>query len=94
MFCTNCGKEISDKASICIHCGVSTKKEIENIGWSEGAVLFFYILSFFVPIIGVIIGVVGSDKVNAKKILNFSLIMIGINIFLWILLILIAASNA
>ncbi|MDE6850581.1 MAG: zinc-ribbon domain-containing protein, partial [Clostridia bacterium] len=24
MFCKNCGKEIDDKASICIYCGVAT----------------------------------------------------------------------
>ena len=24
MFCTNCGKEIDDKAVICVHCGVPT----------------------------------------------------------------------
>ena len=23
MFCRNCGKEIDDKAAVCIHCGVS-----------------------------------------------------------------------
>lgn len=25
MFCYNCGKEIDDKAVVCIHCGVETK---------------------------------------------------------------------
>ena len=25
MYCRNCGKEIDDKAVICIHCGVATK---------------------------------------------------------------------
>ncbi len=24
MFCKNCGKEIDDKATVCIHCGVPT----------------------------------------------------------------------
>ncbi len=24
MYCTNCGKEIDDKAVVCIHCGVAT----------------------------------------------------------------------
>ena len=24
MFCNNCGKEISDEAVICVHCGVAT----------------------------------------------------------------------
>ena len=25
MFCSNCGKEIDDKAAVCIYCGVATK---------------------------------------------------------------------
>ncbi len=25
MFCHNCGKEISNKAVVCVHCGVETK---------------------------------------------------------------------
>lgn len=24
MFCKNCGKEIDDKAAVCIYCGVAT----------------------------------------------------------------------
>lgn len=27
MFCTNCGKEIDDKAVVCIGCGVAVKKD-------------------------------------------------------------------
>ena len=30
MFCTNCGKEIADKAVLCIHCGCKTEKTFEN----------------------------------------------------------------
>ncbi len=26
MFCYNCGKEIDDKAVVCVNCGVETKK--------------------------------------------------------------------
>jgi len=25
MYCKNCGKEIDDKAIVCVHCGVETK---------------------------------------------------------------------
>lgn len=35
MFCYNCGKEIDEKAVVCVHCGVETKnmnqKEDKNI---------------------------------------------------------------
>lgn len=30
MFCSNCGKEIDDKAVICIHCGCATKNQSEQ----------------------------------------------------------------
>ena len=28
MFCFNCGKEIADKAVICVHCGVPTNNSV------------------------------------------------------------------
>lgn len=27
MYCKNCGKEIDDKAAVCIHCGVATHEQ-------------------------------------------------------------------
>ena len=30
MFCKNCGKEIDDKAAICVHCGVKTNLKTNN----------------------------------------------------------------
>lgn len=30
MFCNNCGKEISDKASVCVGCGISIKNKPIN----------------------------------------------------------------
>ena len=30
MFCYNCGKEIDDKAVVCVHCGVETKNMKSN----------------------------------------------------------------
>ena len=32
MYCNNCGKEIDDNASICVHCGVATKNNSANNG--------------------------------------------------------------
>ena len=29
MFCKNCGKEIDDKASVCVFCGVATEQQSE-----------------------------------------------------------------
>lgn len=30
MFCKNCGKEIAEKAVICVHCGVATNDSLAN----------------------------------------------------------------
>lgn len=55
MFCKNCGNEIADKAIMCPKCGIAmeNKKEI-----STGTLVFGYILSVFIPIIGFIIGII------------------------------------
>ncbi len=35
MYCSNCGKEVSDKAVVCIHCGVALKPEFNPSGEPE-----------------------------------------------------------
>lgn len=30
MYCKNCGKEIDDKAAVCIHCGVATHEQTQQ----------------------------------------------------------------
>lgn len=30
MFCNNCGKQIDDKAAVCIHCGVATHETVQQ----------------------------------------------------------------
>lgn len=32
MFCKNCGREIDDKAAVCVYCGVSTGLPLTNSG--------------------------------------------------------------
>ncbi len=63
-FCTTCGNEIDDKASICIKCGVPTQnlnKEQSSQDETLLAVLGglgVFGLTIFIPILGVILGVV------------------------------------
>ena len=33
--CPECGKEISDRAEVCIHCGLPFKKMGEDIYWFD-----------------------------------------------------------
>ena len=58
MFCKNCGKEINDKATICIHCGCSTgnnnvDEEFTNVSKKTIGVL----MGFFLGLIGLVIGI-------------------------------------
>ena len=58
LFCKNCGKEIDDKASICINCGVSTHSinstnDNGGFGWN--------ILGCCIPIVGLILYLVWKD---------------------------------
>ncbi|MGL4849047.1 MAG: zinc-ribbon domain-containing protein [Clostridium sp.] len=58
MYCKNCGKEIDDKAVVCIHCGVPTKIEAANdnggFGWG--------LLGCCIPIVGLILFLVWKDS--------------------------------
>ncbi len=67
MYCVNCGKEIDEKAAICLGCGCEVKqknnfsKDTGSIGWG--------FLGFFVPLAGFILWAVLNDTQpkNAKK---------------------------
>ena len=76
MFCKNCGKEIDDNASVCIHCGVATgvKKEVEEkklnafglAGFIVSLVSLWLGMYFCIAsIVGLALSIVGM--VNAKK---------------------------
>lgn len=50
MFCTNCGKEIDDKAFVCPHCGVKQK-----CGSEDGPVGGLGVVCFLFPLVGLIL---------------------------------------
>ncbi len=65
MFCSKCGKEIDDKAYMCVHCGATTedtapkpapkvKNDSGSFGWA--------VLGFFFPIAGLIVWLAGKDS--------------------------------
>lgn len=47
MFCQNCGKEIDDKAVVCVHCGCATNNTLststENKSWSATLLLCLFL---------------------------------------------------
>ncbi len=57
MFCKNCGKEIDDKADICIYCGVSTKSWQEKAGETVKKTNGFGIAGFVVSLVSLWLGV-------------------------------------
>lgn len=97
-FCSNCGNELVDEAVICPKCGVSVENKVQaNNGSndnSNGMATAGFILSFFVPFLGLIFSIIGSKRAketNSGKGLSIAGIIISsIAIFISIIFIVIA----
>jgi len=86
MFCSKCGKEITDEAVICTGCGcpvagkglspMDSQEDTPNAGLN--------ILGFLVPIAGLIMfcTMIGKTPIKAKQIGVFSIIGFVINFIL------------
>ncbi len=57
-FCRNCGKEIDDKASICIHCGVKQSK----VSGEDNGGFLWGCLGCCVPVAGLILWLMWKDE--------------------------------
>lgn len=55
MFCSNCGKELSRNQTVCHACGTSLDRASTD-GWSTGVYVALLVLSFFIPLFGLIYG--------------------------------------
>lgn len=68
IFCRGCGKEIHESAKSCPHCGApQTSAQSIVLPWSTGRMVFYGIVGFFLPLIGVVAGVVGLLKEPRRK---------------------------
>jgi len=74
MYCRNCGKEIDDKAYICIHCGVKVQEETPRYIYPKtykapfnGFALAGLIWAVFIPLLGWIFGGIGLHRANRAK---------------------------
>ena len=57
MFCSQCGKEISEKAVICVGCGAPVKRHTPEDTASSG----WWWLGFLVPLAGLIVWLTCND---------------------------------
>ena len=55
MFCRICGKEISEEAVICPHCGAQAASEHKEEKTKNEHPFVWGILSFFLPLVGLIL---------------------------------------
>lgn len=70
-FCSNCGNEVVDEAVICPKCGVSIGQKVQTNntnGNSNGMATAGFVLSFFVPILGLIFSIIGSKRAKETNV--------------------------
>ena len=108
MFCRHCGKEIADEAVVCIGCGRPvqpvkvTPPPVPMLGddkWSSGTMTGLVIGSVFIPLLGIILGVIYMSnnatsperKKQAKTLLIVACSIIGAWILLYALIFIVAA---
>ncbi|MBE6747734.1 MAG: zinc-ribbon domain-containing protein [Ruminococcaceae bacterium] len=60
MHCKNCGKNIDDSATYCINCGTRFDNNINET--DDRSSFWFAILSFFIPIVGLILFLIYEGK--------------------------------
>ena len=89
MFCKNCGKEIDDKAVVCVHCGVATDlaattaaapvedKKVNALGIAGFIVSFFSlglgIYFCIASIVGLVLSIVGMVHANKCSLNGFAI---------------------
>ena len=87
MFCNKCGKEIHDEAVICVNCGCSVGNVSSNKNVSNEKAGGMSILSFLIPLVGLILYLVWKDTkpVAAKQCGKSALWGVGVGIVLYII---------
>ncbi len=96
MYCRNCGAEIDDNAVICVKCGVPVRGNKRNVNQSdEEASVGLKVLSFFFPLIGLVLFCVWNNNYPEKANDCGKLALYGFltDIILWFLLVGCTAST-
>lgn len=98
MFCSNCGKEISDKAAICVGCGAEVKRSAPEDTGGAG----WWWIGFLVPLAGLLIWLTCNDTQprRAKKAgvgalvgVITSVVLVAVFYILWFALIMVFAGG-
>lgn len=94
MYCKNCGREIDDKAYVCVHCGVLVGERQTAKPQSEGNALAIvgFVLSFLIPIAGLVCSILGYNKAKNEGLPYQKLAYAGIIISVIVLGFYVAAS--
>lgn len=99
MFCSNCGKEIDDKAVVCPHCGVPTSNftsrqtNQSKVAADDAPSAGYSVLCFFFPVVGLILYLVWQETYpqRAKSCGKGALIGVIVEVALSILIVIIWA---
>lgn len=104
MFCTECGKQVSSKAQMCPNCGYAFHNNyavVNDRGENYNMALAALICSFFISIVGLVLGIIALNsnkgKANSAKTMATIAVIIssfGIFIYFFVFMCCIAAIGA
>ena len=66
MFCWNCGKEISENAYVCPHCGALIGNKKAQVKTDDAPSAGFAVLCFFFPLLGLILYLIWKPEYPLK----------------------------
>ncbi|MBU1143151.1 MAG: zinc ribbon domain-containing protein [Firmicutes bacterium] len=81
-YCPNCGEPVRDDQDVCLSCG-NELKEKKTVALEEGSAVGWGILSFLIPLVGLILFLTWKDtKPNTAKVCGvLALVGFILNIF-------------
>jgi len=89
--CVGCGRAIAWDANVCPYCGhdfrMQMAPQMAQPQISEGMKILFYILSFLIFIVGIIIGVIYYSKPDpeSKNVGKMCIILAIVGVLVWVL---------
>ena len=105
MFCSKCGKEIFDEAVVCPNCGCMVKdfsqiknrdntenQKINEYGEKQGLAIAALACGFLIPIVGLILGIIGTVKYKTEKYKTMCIGAIVLSVVVWIISVLVIST--